>query len=189
MPYDPKFHHRHSFRWKGYDYSSRGIYFLTICTQNRIPFLSRIENRRTVLTGLGKIVHVAWSAIPDRFPEIEVGPFVVMPNHIHGILANVGHIGVGTKLRKEGAASSAPTLGTIIRAFKSVSAIGVKRQSGTLGGQVWQRNYYEHVIRDGKEYGIISRYIWENPARWEFDPDNLASKIPDRNLPWKLHQS
>ena len=178
MPYDPKLHHRKSIRWKAYDYSSRGLYFVTVCTHRRMPILSRIEHRKVVLTSCGEIVRAGWCAIPQRFPSIEVGPFVVMPSHLHGILAII------SKTEKEGAASSAPTIGEIIRAFKSLSAQLIHSQCGTAG-QVWQRNYYEHVIREGRDHRIISRYIWENPARWQWDPENSASKAPDATLPWE----
>jgi REP element-mobilizing transposase RayT len=190
MTYDPQLHHRQSFRWKGYDYSARGLYFVTMCTYRRAAMLSRITDCRAVLTGRGKIAHATWLAIPRRFPTVELGPSVFMPNHLHAILAIVAR-----KESREGAASSAPTdthgaasapaLGEIIRAFKSLSTLSIHRQFGSAG-HLWQRNYYEHVVRDGKEYGIISRYIWENPTRWETDPENAAAQSPSNALPWEL---
>jgi REP element-mobilizing transposase RayT len=126
---------------------------------------------------------------------VELGPFVVMPNHVHGILANVrsgGGGGRGNALesdsQKEGAASSAPTLGTNMRAFKSISAIAINKLRHSPGKTVWQRNYYEHVIRDGREFAIISRYIWENEMGWEFDPDNPSCRASDTAQPWEIRK-
>ena len=115
---------------------------------------------------------------------IELGPFVVIPNHVHGILANVGGTGAAQEEKKEGAASSAPTLGAILRAFKSLSAIAINKRWVKSGKAVWQRNYYEHVIRDGREMGIIRRYILENPVRWDFDPENPNAKSQNARAPW-----
>ncbi len=184
MHFDPELHHRRSIRWEGFNYSSRGLYFVTICTHNREPFLSRIEHGQSIHTPQGKIVQSTWLAIPERFPAIELGPFVVMPNHVHGILANVGEAGATQEEQKEGAASSAPTLGDILRAFKSLSAIAINKQFGSSGQAVWQRNYYEHVIRDGREMGIIQRYILENPAKWDSDPENPDAKSQNARAPW-----
>ena len=185
MHFDPELHHRRSIRWEGYDYSSRGLYFVTICTHNREPFLSRIEHGQSILTAPGEIVRSSWSAVPTRFPAIELGPFMVMPNHVHGILVNVGRASTEKEEKKEGAASSAPTLGAILRAFKSLSAIAINKRWGRSGQAVWQRNYYEHVIRDGREMRIIQRYILENPARWDSDPENTNAKSRDTAAPWE----
>jgi REP element-mobilizing transposase RayT len=185
MHLDSDIHHRRSIRWKGFDYSSQGLYFVTICTHNRVPFLSRIENGQPIHSPQREIVHSTWLAIPQRFRKIELGPFVVMPNHVHGILANVGGAVVTQEEKKEGAASSAPTLGTIIRAFKSLSAIAINKRSGRSGQAVWQMNYYEHVIPGGREWELICRYIWENPAQWELDPENAGRKSPAAHRPWE----
>ena len=184
MHFDPELHHRRSIRWEGFDYSSSGLYFVTICTHNREPFLSRIEHGQSIHTPQGEIVQSAWLAIPERFPVIEFGPFVVMHNHVHGILANAGGASAAQDEKKEGGASSAPTLGAILRAFKSLSAIAINKRWVKSGKAVWQRNYYEHVIRDGREMGIIRRYILENPVRWDFDPENPNAKSQNARVSW-----
>jgi len=133
-----------------------------------------------VLNRAGQAVQAAWFEIPDRFPGIELDAFVVMPNHIHGIIGLFhGKGAVPRKVKPRGAASSAPTsaisLGRVIRAYKSLSAIEVNRLLRRKGQQIWQRNYYEHIIRQGEDLSEIRRYIAENPANWSDDPEN-----PDR---------
>ena len=124
------------------------------------------------LSDSGRVVWHCWNALPARFPFCAVDAFVVMPNHVHGIVVlNQG---------QKGAASSAPTdarsgLGKIIRAFKSLSAIEVNRALRRRGAPVWQRNYFEHVVRAGEDLDEIRRYINDNPARWDFDRENPAS--------------
>lgn len=155
MKYDPQIHHRRSIRLPGYNYSQPGAYFVTICTDNRDLLL---ETER-----VQELVRSAWYALPARFPTIALDEFVIMPNHIHGIII----------LR--GAASSAPTLGTVVRAFKSISAIEANNILGRLGQPFWQRNYYEHVIRNDDELNRIRQYIRDNPLKWAEDPYNPSN--------------
>ena len=156
MKYDPQVHHRRSIRLTGYDYSQPGAYFITICTHNRALFLQAER--------LQEVVRSAWHDLPLRFPSVVLDEFVIMPNHVHGIIS----------LR--GAASSAPTLGRVVRAFKSVSAIAANKALGRSGQPFWQHNYYEHVIRDEEELNAVRRYIRENPLKWSDDPDNPANR-------------
>jgi REP element-mobilizing transposase RayT len=106
-----------------------------------------------------------------------------MPNHVHGIVVVVNDVGAGLALPnqntlsdKQGAASSAPTLGDVIRTFKSLSAIGVNRRLGRSGQPLWQRNYYEHIIRNEDELNRIRQYIHDNPLNWETDEENPNRK-------------
>ena len=158
MKYDPQVHDRRSIRLPGYDYSQPGAYFVTICTHNR-DLLLRTEP-------VQEAVRSTWEAIPQRFRAVTLDEFVVMPNHVHGIII----LGDAT-----GAASGAPTLGAIIRAFKSISAIQSSRILNRSGLPFWQRNYYEHVIRDEDELNIIRQYICDNPRNWLDDPDNPSN--------------
>ena len=155
MKYRPQGLHRRSIRLQGFDYSQAGAYFITICTHNRALFLQaeRVQ----------EVVRSAWHDLPVRFPSVVLDEFVIMPNHVHGIIS----------LR--GAASGAPTLGRVVRAFKSVSAITANEALGRSGQPFWQRNYYEHVIRDEEELNAVRRYVRENPLRWSDDPDNPAN--------------
>ncbi|MGH9795755.1 MAG: transposase, partial [Candidatus Acidiferrales bacterium] len=184
MAFDPLIHHRRSIRLKGFDYSSRGLYFVTICTHRREQFLGRIENAQSIPAETGKAVLAAWFDLPRRFPSVELDAFVVMPNHVHGILVLVGTgMPVGGHFIR-GAASSAPTLGDVMRAFKSISGIAINRILGRSGVPAWQRNYYEHIIRDSRELDGAQRYIADNPLRWQFDPENPLATHADGAMPW-----
>ena len=160
---------RKSIRLKDYDYSMSGGYFVTICVQEMKCVMGEIAGGDMQLNGFGKIVEQIWEELPNRFPTIELDVFVVMPNHFHGIVF----------LQNPGAASSTPTtLGKVIRAFKSISAIEVNRRLETQGKQFWQRNFFERVIRNEKEMDKIREYIINNPLQWEIDrncPENLGT--------------
>jgi putative transposase len=160
---------RGSLRLKGYDYAQAGAYFVTICTHDRACLLGEAVGEEVRLSDAGSIVQEAWQALPGRFSGMELDAFVVMPNHVHGIATFVG---AGLALPGEkGAASSAPTLGDVVRAFKSLSAIHVNRLL-RRSGPLWQRNYYEHVIRNERELDKIREYIATNPLRWALDREN-----------------
>ncbi len=173
---------RRSIRLQGYDYSQAGAYFVTSCTQGRVCLFGDIADGEMRLNDAGRIVADTWAALPQRFPMINMDDFVIMPNHIHGIII----VGAGLALpsepprnldapRNRGAASSAPTLGDIVRAFKSISAISVNRLLGRQKHSLWQRNYFEHIIRNDKDLDRIRQYIADNPIRWEIDRENPAA--------------
>ncbi len=166
---------RRSVRLRNYDYSTADGYFATICTAERQPLFANPQLRA--------IVDAAWHDIPNHHPHVEFDEFVVMPNHVHGIL----FLGTGDANR-ERAQRVAPlqrnenqlnpnALGAIVRAFKA----RVTRDLCVLTGTnilVWQRNYHEHVIRDEDALQRIRQYIVDNPARWAFDRDNPSAR-PD----------
>ncbi len=169
MPYDPAKHHRRSIRLAQYDYSQTGAYFVTICAHERNCLFGDVVDADMRLSDAGCLVQTAWDELPGRFPGVELDGFVTMPNHVHGIVVIVG---AGLALpSKQGAASSAPTLGDVMRAFKSISALYVNRQL-MRSGSLWQRNYYERIIRDEAELQRIREYIETNPARWADDSEN-----------------
>ena len=163
--YDPRIHHRRSIRLAGYDYSHAGACFVTICTHNRALSLQAEPVR--------EVVRLAWCGLSARFPIVALDEFVIMPNHVHAII-----ILVDAAIR--GAASSAPTgmgggattLGNVVRAFKSISAIEANKILGQSNRPFWQRNYYEHIIRDEEELSVLRQYIRDNPGNWLDDPDN-----------------
>jgi len=132
------------------------------------------------LTEAGQIVRRAWQILPQRFPQICVDENVVMPNHFHGVIQIVG---AGLAPPQKGAASSAPTLAAVVRVFKSTSAIAVNALLSRQGRQFWQRNYYEHIIRNDRELELIRDYIRTNPQRWASDPENPGVGDPDKD-PW-----
>ena len=173
MKYNPDVHHRRSIRIKNYDYSQSGAYFITLCIQNRECVLGEIVDRNMHLSSVGENVFVQWTNLPQRFSGLELHVFVVMPNHFHAIIS-INPVGAPLAApccvsNKKGAASSAPTLGRILRAFKSISAVEGNRLLNRSNQSFWQRNYWEHVIRNEKELMTLRQYILSNPAQWELD--------------------
>jgi REP element-mobilizing transposase RayT len=159
MPYNPNIHHRRSIRLQGYDYSQAGLYFVTICCWNKICRFGKIKNGEMILNDWGMIAQQCWLEIPRHFPHAILHEYIVMPNHIHGIIELWGTVGAKNLSPLHG---TSRTIGSIIRGFK----IGVTKQ---LGFSIWQRNYYEHIIRNEQSYRNISDYIILNPERWQDD--------------------
>ena len=178
---------RHSIRLKGYDYSQTGYYFVTICTRNRECVFGDVVGGKMKLSKIGELVQIAWNDLLKRFRNLELDGFAVMPNHIHGIIIIVG---AGLALPNQGAASSAPTkdisprLGDVVRAFKSISAINVNLFLTRSGVPLWQRNYYEHIIRNEESLNCVREYIETNPLRWELDGENPHRKDEDEFDRW-----
>lgn len=165
MKYNPDVHHRRLIRLKNYDYSQAGAYFITLCIQHRECVLGEIIDRNMHVSPVGENVFLQWTNLPQRFSGLELDVFVVMPNHFHAIIS-INPLGQGAVL---GAASGAPTVGKILRAFKSISAIEGNRLLNRSNQSFWQRNYWEHVIRNEEELMTLRQYILNNPAQWELD--------------------
>jgi REP element-mobilizing transposase RayT len=161
-------HHRRSIRLKGYDYSQAGAYFVTIVAWQRECLFGDVVDGTMVLNDFGKIVAEKWEWLETQYEYVELGSWIVMPNHFHGILLINGR----------GGSRPAPTptvtkpLGGLIGAFKTVSSKHINLLRRTDGIPVWQRNYYEHIIRNEHEMDRISRYIETNPSRWNDDDEN-----------------
>ncbi len=179
MRYDPDKHHRRSIRLKGADYTLPGSYFVTVCTCRRESFLGTIRRDKMILSPLGIAVRTCWDDLPRHYANVKLDEFVVMPNHIHGIvvLSNVvdaSPVGAGPVVA---GLRPAPTTGAplteIVRAMKSFSARRINELRDTTGAPVWQRNYYEHIVRNEDELDCIREYIVQNPLRWTYDQDNL----------------
>lgn len=178
MPSEPAApRHRRSIRLPGYDYAGAGWYFVTICTHGRECLFGEIVNGVMVLNDLGEIVHDEWNQTSMIRPTIELGEFVVMPNHFHGIIViheSVGAYGntpvgayINTPLRPDNPTafrSPSKTIGAVVRGFKSAATKHINIWRNTPGAPVWQRNYYEHIIRNEKSYLNITQYISDNPA-------------------------
>ena len=168
MPYDPERHQRRSIRLQGYDYRQPGVYFVTLCTQERAALFGRVVDGVMHLNDAGTMVQVAWQEMPLVYPGLEIDEFVVMPNHVHGILVQVGMT------------AAALSLGDVVGRFKTLTARryaeGVQQQGWSpFFGRLWQRNYYEHIVRNDPALDRLRRYILENPERWASDEEN-----PDR---------
>ena len=170
---------RRSIRLKGYDYSQVGGYFVTLVTLWREYLFGDIVNGEMCLNDLGRIVEACWHAIPEHFPNTDVDMFTVMPNHVHGIIMIYDDTCRGT-IPIVGARHASPlpprgtppgSLGTIIGSFKS----SVTRRAGQElnSGNIWQRNYYEHILRDQADHERIANYIATNPSNWTDDEENL----------------
>ena len=160
--YNPHIHHRKSIRLKGYDYSQAGLYFITICCQDRICRFGQVENDEMILNEYGQIAYDEWVKLSERFPNFELDVFQIMPNHIHGIITLVGAtLAVAQNdLEIRAGVNPAPTVSDCLHIYKSKNEIM---------GKLWQRNYHEHIIRNEKSYQHISEYIINNPAEWTDD--------------------
>ena len=218
---------RRSIRLKGYDYSRAGLYFITICCQNRICRFGHIENGQMILNEYGQIAYNEWTQLTERFPYFELDVFQIMPNHMHGIILLtepvgttlavalndavvpndvVGQNGIGAIVgnkndavtqniqydaiaqkravaqERAGASPAPAAAGDIVGAYKSLVAngcleifkhnhimAGFTPDNIPMMGKLWQRNYYEHIIRDEQSYRRIAEYIINNPAKWNED--------------------
>ena len=177
MKFDPQKHHRHSIRLKDYDYSQAGAYYVTIDVQNRECLFGEIVNYEMVLNEAGKMIDEQWSVLSERFPNIEIDVYQVMPNHFHGIIVILAPIGASLV----DAQKKKPTLGDVVGAFKSITTHeyieGVDKQNWPqFYKRLWQRNYYEHVVRDEADLNRIRDYIQSNPANWDKNEENPNHK-------------
>jgi putative transposase len=179
---------RHPLRLPSYDYSHAGAYFVTICTQGSACMLGDVSAGSVDLSEEGKLINAAWQSLPARFPAIELDAMVIMPNHIHGIII----IQSANKplSKRTSAMNCAPTddmlpitLGEVIRVFKAVSCRWVRKEINPEFS--WQRNYYEHIIRDENELNSIRQYITRNPLQWAVDEGNLLIPEVKTELPWR----
>ena len=172
-----------STRYRGYDYSSPGKYFITICTKNKIRYFGKIENRKMILSELGIIAEKFWREIPGHFPNIKLDEFIIMPDHIHGILIINGDYFVqAPKLGASNPPVQAPkfgasieniesrnpfwksnSIGSIINQFKRICTITIKTRGFDFA---WQPRYYDHIIRTRIELYRIRKYIRENPEKF-----------------------
>lgn len=176
MKYDPQIHHRRSIRLKGYDYTQAGAYFITICSHHREHIFGEIVNGEMKLNSWGEIVRAEWFKTAALRPYVELydDEFVVMPNHGHGIIWLIENVGARRRRApmeqfRKPVSGSIPT---IIRAYKSAVTYAINKLGNSRGSVIWQRNYYEHVIRNDRELDLITKYIEYNPLNWQLDRDN-----------------
>ena len=189
-------HHRRSIRLQYYDYSKAGYYFITICTQDRLHLFGEIVDGEMILGDAGRMVNKLWYEIINDFPNVHLHEFVIMPNHIHGIIKIVGadsisalkpmnvhepmntHEPIDCIESQRAEIDSAPTLGEIIQSFKRHTTLQYIKMVKNctcppFNKRIWQRNYYEHIIRDDVDYERVATYTINNPMTWK---DDVLSK-------------
>lgn len=170
--------HRRSVRLPDYDYGQAGAYFVTICTHKRRCMLGEVIGERAVLNDAGRTVEEEWLRTAQLRSNVALDQFVIMPNHVHGIIWIIG--------QKAGTARRAPTgerfgrpvtnsLATIVRMFKSSAARRINELRKTPGAPAWQRGYHEHVIRGEKDLNALREYVLNNPLQWALDSENPAN--------------
>jgi REP element-mobilizing transposase RayT len=184
LEYKREKHQRRSLRLQGYDYTNPGAYFITVSTWNRECLFGGIVNGLMKVNEYGEIVRDEWVRTEDVRPNISLDEFVIMPNHFHGIL----FINDDGRYTSRGTLQRAPTverfgkpvsnsIPTIVRLFKSTTTKQINLIRNHPGMPVWQRNYYEHVVRNEKELFKIRKYIKDNPLQWELDVENPQNMI------------
>ena len=168
---------RQSIRLRGYDYSRVGAYYITICVRNRQCLFGDVIDRNLQLNQAGLIIRSVWDNLPRLYDGIGLDAFIVMPNHVHGIVVinkPVGAIHESPSFAGPVAQRRRMLLSKIVGRFKMVSAKQINALRGSPGQPLWQRNYYEHIIRDDGSLNRIRQYVSDNPAQWEFDRENPA---------------
>ncbi len=185
---------RHSIRLKDFDYSQVGAYFVTICVRNRECLLGNVCDGEMKLNEYGKVAAESWQWLAGRFANIELDECIIMPNHKHGIIdIQDDEPGRATCPRNpkplvRSGSRIAPTgrkpLGRLIGAFKTVSTKRINELRKTPGAKLWQRNYFEHVVRNPKSLDRIREYILTNPERWESDKENPLRYADDEFDRW-----
>ena len=199
--------HRRSIRLKGYDYRREGMYFVTIVVEDRAYLFGEVVDGEMRPNQFGRIVKATWNELPHHYRGVRCDAFVVMPNHIHGVIGLVDDEGVGANDVGAGLkpargvvagpnsvraglkpAPTRPGLPEIIRGFKTFSARRINELRETRGVPIWQRNYYEHIIRDEESLNRIRGYILNNPAQWAVDPENPAATAAEPPDIWRLRE-
>jgi putative transposase len=187
-------HQRRSIRLKDYDYSQAGAYFVTICTYNKECIFGKVTNGEMVINEYGKVVEQEWLRTAEIRPNVELDEFIIMPNHMHSIVT-IGESHVGATCRSPKGEGTSPlpkepasaSIGAIMAGFKSATTRRINELRGTPREPVWQRNYYEHVIRNEHDLNEIREYIVNNPLKWDLDSENpnnarATSRSPLRKI-------
>jgi putative transposase len=180
MKYDPEKRRSESIRLKGYDYSQPGAYFVTICAHNRASLFGDIVDGKMQLNGYGKIVHEFWDEVPSHFANVKIDTSVVMPNHVHAIIVIYGDEGPadkGERIVDNGEGTSPlrgkrPKLGQIVAYYKYQTTKLINQIRKTGGTPLWQKDYYDHIVRDEDDLNEVREYIIYNPLKWEMDREN-----------------
>jgi len=192
MTYNPDIHKRQSIRLKGYDYSQSGLYFITICCYQRECLFGNIINSQMILNNFGQLIKEEWLKSAEIRKEIELDDFVIMPNHFHGIVIinqeinsdfmkndvdfQDNNVGANGRSPLQQIPSSPPkismkpkSISSLIAGFKSATTKKINIIRNTPQNPVWQRNYYDHIIRNDESLAKIREYVQNNPLSWEND--------------------
>jgi REP element-mobilizing transposase RayT len=188
MAYNPALHNRQSIRLQGYDYSQSGAYFITICTYKKEKYFGEIVNAEVKLNLVGQYALHQWKMIPQRFENVELDEFIIMPNHIHGIIvirswgegsenrhhfppgnafSDLSPLRINEQLQPNGTVPG--SIGAIVQNYKSSTSRKINAMPKLKDIKLWQTNYYDHIIRDEEDYARIVEYIRNNPQKWEQD--------------------
>jgi REP-associated tyrosine transposase len=184
MKYDPDKHHRHSIRRQDYDYARAGAYFVTICTENHHHLFGEIIDNEMILNEFGEIVRSEWEKSEKIRDEIKLHKYIVMPNHFHAIVEIINPNGRGerpfartfafpkSKKCPESPMMMPKSVGSLMAGYKSSVTAKINTIRKSAGKILWQRNYWDHIIRNADEYSRISQYIINNPRKWSDDKLN-----------------
>jgi len=176
MKHDPARHSRRSIRLPEYDYNQPGAYFVTICTHGHKCLLGDVINNAVQLSSYGQLAATYWTWLAEQYVYVQLDQWIIMPNHLHGVII------VDDVQWCRGGSRTAPTkhkpLGRLIGAFKTVSTKRINRTRPASGTRFWQRNYYEHVVRNENELDRIRQYIIDNPLQWALDRENPKAVRP-----------
>ncbi|HEX2770777.1 MAG TPA: transposase [Geobacteraceae bacterium] len=190
MKFNPDIHHRRSIRLMEYDYTGGGAYYVTVCAHGRECLFGDVVDEVMRLNEFGEFVRECWNRIPEHFTDVILDEYVLMPNHFHGIViiqqhrrgdACVAHGSNGNDDERARHASplrsgpSPTSLGAIVGSFKSAVTKLINQICDNPGCPVWQRNYFERVIRNDRELAAIREYIINNPQQWVLDRENPAN--------------
>jgi len=192
MPNLPNFHRR-SIRLKEFDYSRAGAYFITLCAHRGQFLFGKIIDGKMQLNNYGEILQDEWLRSPEIRSEVDLDMFVVMPNHLHGIvfiqINDVGSVETHCERRAHRHAplqQKPKSLSSFVAGFKSEITKRIRKITNTPRFIVWQRNYYEHVVRNGEEMNRIRQYITDNPLKWELDRENPKALVAESKQDWEF---
>ena len=170
-------------RLKNWDYGSSGYYFVTICVKNGECVFGNVDDNKMILSEIGKIAEKFWLEIPAHFPFVKLDEFIIMPNHIHGIIIIDNHRDVACNVSTTTSnnkimsiiSPKRGSLSTVIRSYKSNCTKTINKTQNNIYFQ-WQLRFYDHIIRDEKSLNSIRNYIINNPLNWDKDEENQARK-------------
>ncbi len=176
---------RKRLRLKDYDYSQPGAYFVTVCTKDRETRFGGIVDGQMQRNDLAAVVQSCWDDLPNHYPNVGLDAFVVMPNHVHGIIIIMDDpVGATSRRPHAGAGKPRPYLGNVVAYFKYQSTKRINELSNSPGAHLWQRGYYDHIIRDDRSLDRIRDYIIQNPLRWSADRNNANATSHDEFDHW-----